>query len=577
LGWKISTSIKQKNNIDITKIRADICYYQGKYKCSVRLYEKLYNASFNFGYAIKLINSYIYLGELNKAKRLYKYLYRKYPKNKDLLTVGERLDKLDNGYLESKKKEYEKYKTITSLESYANALFSTGMQNETLELLHNHNKQDSTQKSLLLEAKYLTWTNKTDEALKILTNSSLKSDLEAKFMIGQIYSWNSKLDESLKYFDEVIAKTKDKQLLYDAKKAKAYVFMWQKRSAEAKEMFVMLDKQNPKDAEIKEALMELNHDYAGLIKIYKEKVYKTNSDVDIKRLAQLYSSNHQNSDAIEYFKKYVKNNPDDLEATKELALLLIQNKEYYQGFGYLEYYVAEKKTPKDSILLAKNYYWSGFSKEALDILNELLSKDSKNEEALKLKAKILKISPRFTTSNSGATIGMYFDDIAKKQLFLADTLYFNAHYKASLMYYEAYLKKFPNNHDVRFRYAYSLENAKMYGKAEGEFSLLFWTKDSDELRYHYAYNMMMNGKVKKSKELLKELQNTTYKKLDKNLENFIEKWKGAWQSLDFDNYSKFYSLEFLKNESWSFRKQEIFSTVKYISVGVYEPVYKKLN
>ena len=319
--------------------------------------------------------------------------------------------------------------------------------------------------------------------------------------------------------------------------------------------------------------MELNHDYKGLIKIYKGRT----SLSDTKRLAELYELNKQPSMARKSFKEYLSRKPTDLEATKSLALLLIENKEYYQGFGYLEYYAAQKQTVKSTILLAKNYYWQGFAKEALDVLEKLLQKEPKNEEALKLKAKILKVAPRFTTSNSGATTATYFDDLGKKQLFLADTLYFNTHYKASLEYYKNYLRLHPNDHDARYRYAFSLENSKKYGEAEGEFSLIFWTKDSDELRYHYAYNMMKNQKLKESKKLLLKLKDGVYKKLDINMSKFLDSWKISWESLKFQKYASHYSKMFLEDEMWSYRKQEKFSRVNYISVGIYEPIYKKIG
>lgn len=570
---KALANLHQENNLDAAKIRADICYYTGKYNCAVRLYEKLYNSSYNINTAVKLINSYIYLGETAKAERLYNVLYRKYPKNKELIKLGDRIAHSKNKYLENMQKAYEKDPNLETLSAYTNALFAAGKKKQTLDVIHQYNAENASKESLLLEAKYLIWMGETNKALEILKQGSLNNDLQAKLMLGQVYSWDQKFDASKKNLDEVIAKAKDKELLYNAKKARAYVYMWEKHEKQARKLFLSLQKQKPNDKEIKEALMELDHDYAGLIKIYRHKTALS----DRKRLAELYALNKQPKIAIRYMKTYVEANPTDLEATKNLATLLIENKEYYQGFGYLEYYAAQKQDAKSSILLAKNYYWNGFSKEALDVLDRLLEQEPKNQEALQLKAKILKISPRFTTGNSGETIGMYFDDLGKKQLFLADTLYFNTHYKASLTYYENYLTSHPNDHEVRYRYAFALENAKEYGKAEGEFSLLFWNKDSDELRYHYAYNMMKNGKLKESKKLLEELKKTTFKKLDPVLEKFLESWKESWQSLHFKEYASHYDSSFLKDEMWAFRKQETFANVSYISVGIYEPVYKQLD
>lgn len=565
--------LKQENNIDSAKIRADICYLTGKYKCAVKLYEKLYNTSYEIKIAVKLINSYLYLGETAKAQRLYNFVYRKYPKNSELQKLGTKIETAKNSYLLTIKKAYEKDKNIDTLSAYANVLFSAGKKSETLELIHNYNKEKVTDDSLVLEAKYLTWMGKTDKALRILKHGKLNKNLDAKLMLGQIYSWDHRYKEALPNLNEVINKSDDKEQVYSAKKAKAYVYMWDKKSKEAKTLFMKLKKENPADKEVKEALMELNHNYVGLIKIYRGRT----SLSDVKRLSELYQLNKQSDMAIKNLKLYVERKPSDLEATKDLALLLVENKKYYEGFGYLEYYAAQKQTVKSSILLAKNYYWQGFSKEALDVLNGVLKEHPEDKEALKLKAKILKVAPRFTTSNSGATTSTYFDDLGKKLLFLADTLYFNGHYIASLEYYKDYLRSHPNDHEVRYRYAFALENSKKYGEAEGEFSLIFWVKDSDELRYHYAYNMMKNGKLKESKKLLLKLKASVYKKLDANMSKFLNSWKTSWESLKFQKYASYYDNNFLKDEMWSYRKQEKFSNVNYISVGVYDPIYKNIG
>ena len=275
------------------------------------------------------------------------------------------------------------------------------------------------------------------------------------------------------------------------------------------------------------------------------------------------------------YKRYLSLNPQDLEATKELALLLIDNKEYYEGFGYLEYYNAKKQTEASNLLLAKNYYWHGFSKEALDVLNKYAKNKPENKKVLDLKAKILKISPRFTTSNSGATTKSYFQDIGKKQLALADTLYFNSHYKASLKYYDDYLQSNPDDAKVRYRYAFALENAGKYGKAEGEFSLVLWNVDNQETRYHYAYNLMKNGKLDQAEEEFNKLKKRADHKLTPMLKEFLQGWKSAWESQNYDNYAHYYDTAITSKQRWAFKKQYSFKNSKFISVGIYDPVYKE--
>jgi len=569
--------VKQKNNIDAAKIEADICYYQGDYACAAKLFEKLYNASYQLEYALKLVNSYIYLGKTTKAQRIYSYLHRRDPNNSKIQAIGKKLQQSKDTYIDNLKNSFQQNPSLQTLEPYTIALNELGKIKTSINLVHKFNIQNTTNNSLILEAKYLLWNNQTKEALNILKRSSLTTDLQAKLMLGQIYSWDHKFNEAKNYLKEVLKNTEDEKLLYNAQKALAFVYMWNQEKEKAKILFTKLNKEKPHDTEVNEALMELNHDYKALLQVYERKVQKDHNPQDLKHLADLYIETNNKQKAMELLKKYLQKNPQDLATNKQLALLLIANKDYYQGFGYLEYYAAQKRTLQSALLLAKNYYWYGFSKEALDVLDRTIKKYPNSKEALQLKAKILKISPRFTTSNSGATISSYFEKITSTQLQLADSLYFNSHYKASLDYYKEYLSKHPNDHEIRYRYAFALENAKEYAKAEGEFFLMLWSKNSDEIRYHYAYNLMKNNKLKKAKELFLELKKSSFAEIDPQLHIFLLQWQKAWQSENFKKYLSFYDQAFANNELWAFRKQQTFHDAKYISVGIYDPVSKQID
>ena len=574
---KALSYVQEKNNIDKEKIEADICYIQGKYRCAIPLYEKLYNSSYKLDYAIKLINSYILTSQYEKAQRFYTFLIRRYPDSKELQQLGEKLQKVQQQYALKTKESYETNPNYTTLESYVALLNRAGKKEEVLKVLKEYNQKNPSAKSLLLEAKYLTWYDHSHEALEVLRSQSLKSDYAAKLLLGKIYSWEQKFLEAKEYLDEVAKYANDTELIFEAKKALAYIDMWEEHNKRAKKEFSELLKEKPADKEIQEALMELNHDYGSLIKIYKKRVADFHDSADVKRLAELYIGNKEQNKAIAYLKRYLKKNPEDLEAMKNLAILLIDKKEFYKGFGYLEYYAAQKNDVESKILLAKYYYWNGFSKEALDVLNKALEAFPQNREALELKAKILKLSPRFTLSRNRETIGMYYNKLGKTQLSLADTLYFNSHYEASLMYYENYLKNHPNDNKARLRYAYALEYSKWYGKAEGEFALLENMDDDNNVKYHYALNLMKNGKYEAAKKEFLALKNEVYKKVSPQLEKFLQEWKSDWESQDFTKYVRHYSQKYSANRAWVSRKKRLFSTLKYIRVNIKDPLYKELG
>jgi len=567
--------IKDKHHLEKTKIKADICYYTGKYACSLELFKKLYDLSHDINDGIKLVYSYLHLGYLDEAKQLYFELFKANPKNKELKNLKGKFSKQESKRLKIAKEKYEKNKNLKTLTTYCSLLYTAGFKQKTVDVLKVYNKKYANTDSLLLEAKYLSWMGKLKDALQILEGLSTKDNLKVKFRIGQIASWDNNFEKAKKYLNEVIASSKDKALLYEAKKALAYVYKWEKKNEKAKKIFTQLFAEKKNDDEVIEALMELNGDYKGLIKRYEKKVASGGGSGNKKRLSELYFQNNQQDKAIEALKAHLLEKPKDLEATKNLALMLIDKKEYYSGFGNLEFYAAQKNDANSSLLLAQNYYWQGFSQEAVDVLDKLLKKYPEHKEALELRAKILKVSPRFTRSNSGATVNEYFDQVGLKQLEIADALYFNGHHAASLMYYENYLSEEPTNHDVRLRYAFALENAGEFAKAEGEFYLMFWTHKTDEIKYHYAYNLMMNKKLDKAQEVFLTLKKQTFKKITPGLKSFIDGWKKDWESQIYTAYKKNYTDKIVEDEEWALSNQQAFKDANFISVGLYDVVSKK--
>jgi len=574
-------NVEHKNNLEKTKIQADICYYTEKYDCSLKLFEKLYTISGDVNDGIKLVYSYMYSGQLEKARKLYYKLFQKNPDNKELKGAGSTLKDEKSKRLKMAQKNFENKRDLETLSRYSNILYTQGFKEKALTLMHEYNKVNASVRSLLLEAKYLSWTNKSGKALQILEPLSKEGNLDAKLLMGQIFSWNNDFEKATKYLNVVLAKTKDKTLLYESKKALAHVYKWDKNNEKAKALFTELHDSDKNDSEVIEALMELNGDYEGLIQRYTDKTSSGSGSgsgsKDTKRLSELYFQNNQKDKSIEALKAYLLDNPNDLEATKNLALMLIEKKEYYSGFGNLEYYTAQKNDTNSSLLLAQNYYWHGFSKESVDVLDKLLIKVPEDKEALELRAEILKVSPRFTTSNSGAKVNEYFEQVGLKQLEIADALYFNGHHDSSLMYYENYLGEEPTNHNVRLRYAFALENAGKFSKAEGEFYLMFWSNKTDEIKYHYGYNLMMNKKFDKAEEVFLDLRKSTFKTILPKLNSFVDNWKKAWQSKKYINYENYYSKEITRDEIWALSKQQTFKDVTFISVGLYDIVAKRAD
>jgi len=368
--------VKNKNTINVKQIQANICYHKGDYSCASKLFEQSYTQNYQLSNALKLIQSYIYLNNLAQAKKVYRYTKRKSPQSTKLQALHIKIEQAKKNTLQKLQKRYKTHPTFTTLQPYTIALNEIKKTQKALQVLHHFNQTHATQKSLILEAKYLLWSGDTTKASDILKAKSLKNNLEAHYMLGQIYSWTQQLQKAHNAFHKVLTHTQDKKLLYKTRKALAFVYKWENNTQKAQQLLQQLQKENPLDNEVKVALMQLNHNYVALIKIYKKQ-----------------------------------------------------------------------------------------------------------------------------------------------------------------------LDKNPKNHQIR---------------------------------YNYAYNLMKNHEFQKAKKVFLLLKKNTFYPLDKHLNHFITSWKEAWQSKNFQKYSKFYTTDFKENTIWSVRKKHIFSKTKSIKVILHNPTFKQL-
>ena len=567
------STLKNKNNLDYYEIAAYDLYYKGNYKQAQRYFTILYQTTGNIEYAKKLLDIYFYLGDYEKAKKLILTLKRTNPKIAKQYEL--KLEEMQKQAIEKLKNNYLKNPNFQNLKAYAIALYQTDP-NKAIQTVKNYIKlhpQDNN--AVVFLAQLLSWSGNNDEALKYL--STLNNNLQAKLLLGKILAWQGNYKKAIIYLSDVYSNGNQNQK-YEAKKMLAFIYLWEGNKTKAKKLFEELYKQNPKDEDVKEQLMILNGNVKPLIKKYEKllKKFPTREDYILK-LADLYYMIKDYKNAAYYYERYLKIHPENLEIYKTLGDIYLELKDYYKGFGLWEYYANYKNTKEAYYELALRYFWNGFNKEALNVLDDLLKKYPNFEKAIILKAKILKINPRFVNSSSAATIDDYFNNKSEQLKILGDRAYFNELYKTAIDYYKDYLFLQPNDYDVREKYAYALENAKEFAKAAGEFFLLMWYKKDPVIEYHYAYNLQKAGKIQKAKKIYEKLLNEVPKPVPAFIKKFLDDWKKAWESMNIKEYSKFYSPKIKNNLYWRLRKQSIFKKAGFISVGIYDPVliYRK--
>jgi tetratricopeptide (TPR) repeat protein len=562
--------LKDKKNMDYYEIEAYDNYYIGNLKQAEKYFKILYYSTGKSEYAQKLLDIYLTNKDLENVKKLLFYLKRN--GNKSIVKkYNEKFKKEKEKYMNSLYENYKKEPNFKNLQSLFYAIYNDNKQKayKLLEKYIKNNPKDNNAK--IFYAQILTWDGNTKKALTYLKDLN---SIKAKLLLGKIFAWNGNYEKALIYLSDVYDNG-NKQEKYEALKMLGFIAMWQGKKEKAKNIFEKLLKQNSHDGEVKEELMIINGNIKPLIKKYEKIYFKNPSEEVITKLADLYYQDKDYEKSALFYEKYLKLHPEKIETYKTLGNIYLILKNYYKAFGDLEYYANMKNTKESYLDLAKAYYWNGFNKEALSVVNDLLKKYPNYEDAIMLKAKILKVNPRFVNSSKAATIDDYFNNKSKLLLVLGDRAYFNRFYATAGDYYKAYLSFNPNDYAVMEKYAYTLEYNKEYNKAAGEFFLVTWYKNDDLTKYHYAYNLQKSGKVDKAKKIYKDILSTLPKPLPEYFKQFLDNWKKAWESMDIEKYSSYYDDKIKNNIYWKIRKQNIFKNALFISVGIYNPLLIK--
>ena len=468
--------------------------------------------------------------------------------------IGEKLQKRQEKHLASLQQAYEAIGDYQTLYAYAQTLYDLGRSTEATTVAEKYNRKKGEKSSFYFEAQLLVWSNQLDKAILLLQKEPLKSDPEAKVMLGKVYSWRQNYAKAVPLLQEVRKETTDANLLYEADKALAFIALWQKKNEEAKKTLITLQQARPEDREVKEAVMELNDEYALLINIYKKRLQQEPANPHLHlRLGRLLQRNNQKIEAVRHLEFYLKSYPNNIEAAKELQAIKTQQENTYRESPHLE--------------IPDKLYFDGHYEAALFYYeNHLQTRpddyDSWKEAAKELQA--IKTQQKNTYQKS-------------PHLEIADKLYFDGHYEAALFYYENHLQTRPDDYDCLFRYAFALENAKMHGKAESEFYLMHQKRSTDNIAYHYAYNMMKNGKTAEAETIFLDLKQRVLKPLPPLLETFVNGWREAWQDKNYERYLPFYGPRYTENRQWVEGRKSNFKQSRSCVIEVYDPLYRSLG
>jgi tetratricopeptide (TPR) repeat protein len=567
--------IKDKTSLDYYTIRADVAFNTQDMKTAIKYYRILFSITGDPLFGKRLAQLYIWNGDLERAQKVLLILKRRLGKgkgkpDKELQKLWEEVQKKKREYIERIKKIYEQNPSFANLQRYVYAVADKNL-SKGIPIVIEHIKrhpEDGDAKFFL--AKLYAWTNQYDKAVQYLRK--LKGNKEAELLLAQILSWQGKYPEAERIFKR-LAKDSNRTIGYQAEKGLGLIYSWTGRKEEAIKIFEKLHKENPKDKEVNVQLILLKGTPKQLIAYYRSLLKKNPKDGEaLLGLGDLYFRLKKYHLAAKYYEKYLMLYPNKLEVYKMLGDAYLQLKNFYKGFSNWEYYAYMKGTKEAYLELAKRYYWYGFNNEALKVLDDLLARYPKFKEARLLKAKILKVNPRFVVASSAATFEQYLGNRSKKLLALGDRAYFNGFYATAAQYYKELLLWNPENYDVREKYAYSLEHIGDYKTAAGEFFLLMWMKKDPKIVYNYAFCLQKSGKLKQAEKVYKELLNQVARPAPQFIVQFLEEWKKAFESMDSYQLAKFYSKKLAQNPRWRFKKDQFFQKQVWVALSFYDPV-----
>lgn len=235
-------------------------------------------------------------------------------------------------------------------------------------------------------------------------------------------------------------------------------------------------------------------------------------------------SSGERQKALDLLTQHVQKHPKDEEAALFLAKRLYWDKKRQASLSYLEPFMTKTQNRETLKLYTDILTELGRDDKAIPHLKKLANLDGNSE---RINAKIAAVQRGLLLKTAvdahkekryPAAIKGYIDyydqtgdeKIAKE---IAELYFFQSESSKSLPYYKAYLDRYEDDHNVRFRYASALVQAKDYQAAEREFYSVSLADNalSSLARYHYAQSLMAQKREQKwsrAKEVLSGLLQT---------------------------------------------------------------------
>ncbi len=258
-------------------------------------------------------------------------------------------------------------------------------------------------------AAFLSWNKQPELALQHY-RYVLKADpnnVKARLGEAEVLAWQGKLKESLQAYNEILSKVPGR---YEALRGKAFVLLWLQRYEEASNLFAQVTQKKRADPEIQDALRQIarwkaeeparrsqaeldalrrpaeaaiaQNDLPRAIELLKQAIARLPQERSFRfRLGEVYAWNRQWPEAIETFQKLSAEQPENLNALRELGNAQVGGNRLADAAATFRTYLERSSDPGVRLSLARVLSWSGKLDEAISVFQQILQSEPDNFDA----------------------------------------------------------------------------------------------------------------------------------------------------------------------------------------------------
>ncbi|MGB0733022.1 MAG: tetratricopeptide repeat protein, partial [Pontibacterium sp.] len=295
-------------------------------------------------------------------------------------------------------------------------------------------------------------------------------------------------------------------------------------------------------------------------------------------LAGIFERQGKTAKAIAVFEQYLAKAPDDHASRRRLAHIYFSQSQHNTGLIHLERYAFAVFTPESLTELAQNFFWVGDKAVAARVLRQ-------RDHSFANTDHLWRFDANKTSSLAGTQAPLKASNNTEAQVLKqAQAKFNNDEFKAAAALLDQHLKTHPHDMYAHRLYAFTLSRLARFTEAASEFYVVSRSHlVSDDIFFHYGYNLARSGNYLAAKKVLRRLErhlvealgepspnasDSLEKGIPAHLSDFISQWKAHWEARNFADYSRHYSEKIRTDQRWQAHKQTSFSRNSAIAVRV---------